>query len=501
VDQKLQQLSAVATRSDVASDARPSAIRVSLLAGTGGGTGSGMVIDVANLIKSLAAERNLQVEVHGYFVCNCFANSNSLPLLATNTYALLTELNHVTAVGNETGTDKPKNVQRFESPAAPFDYVYWMPVLSRKADAGQVDALDAMAKYLACQRLRDVGAAIGSCRQSKTPREEQDGRTLIIRKPGFASLAEQKRLFLSHLAAELAEAVKQHWLTKDNSADWERLVQQEQQALINLKANALAENGKGQASSAVPDQALTLTALRGRFREQMSFTLTSEVLRHIQHQLESCDDRGRPLISASDAKLIADTARAFISSLSASMQRESKRDYPIAMPPASKPLVAAGSRRILSKAIEKFDFKQPDRFLPVDEIDELVTSECQALLECSLSQPEFAAAIDAHIDLDQSLSRTLERATTDLLQCGSDRRTLLFAPTRNEQTAAIEKLQALRPQVAAIPSDVDDVIIICEESGISPRSLANGLERVLPGIADAARRLQTRVDIDWQSLY
>ena len=155
-----------------------------------------MVIDVANLIKSLAAARNLPVEVHGYFVCNCLANNNSAPLVAANTYALLTELNHVTALGNESSADKATHVRQFESREAPFDYVYWIPSHSRKADGSQIDSLEAMAKYLASERSSAVSAAIRSCRESKTPREQQSVRTLTIRKPGFASLAEQKRSFL-----------------------------------------------------------------------------------------------------------------------------------------------------------------------------------------------------------------------------------------------------------------------------------------------------------------
>ena len=101
IDQKLQQLGTLAGSTDVAGEARDGTIKVVILAGTGGGTGAGMAIDVANAAKSLAATRGLQVEVHGFFVCTCFASNNSSPLVAANTYSLLTELNHATALGNE----------------------------------------------------------------------------------------------------------------------------------------------------------------------------------------------------------------------------------------------------------------------------------------------------------------------------------------------------------------------------------------------------------------
>ena len=156
---------------------------------------------------------------------------------------------------------------------------------------------------------------------------------------------------------------------------------------------------------------------------------------------------------------------------------------------------------MLSRAVEKFDFKQPERFLAADEIDNLLKMRVPgASWKTSLAQPELAAAIDAHIELDQVLSRTLECATTDLLQCGSDRRTLLFVPKSESQMAIAEKIRALRPLLAVVPADVRGALVVSEESGISPRSLALGLDRVFPGVADAARRLQTRVDIEWQSV-
>ena len=47
---------------------------------------------------------------------------------------------------------------------------------------------------------------------------------------------------------------------------------------------------------------------------------------------------------------------------------------------------------------------------------------------------------------------------------------------------------------------VEDVLVVSEESGISPRSIALGLECMYPGIADAARRLHTRIDVEWLRL-
>jgi hypothetical protein len=74
----------------------------------------------------------------------------------------------------------------------------------------------------------------------------------------------------------------------------------------------------------------------------------------------------------------------------------------------------------------------------------------------------------------------------------------VFAPQSSAAGGAVEAIQKNRSLAAVIPTPLDDVVIAAEESGISPRSLAMVLERVFPGIADAARRLHTRVDVDWQ---
>jgi hypothetical protein len=163
-------------------------------------------------------------------------------------------------------------------------------------------------------------------------------------------------------------------------------------------------------------------------------------------------------------------------------------------------LIAAASRRVLSNRVQKFDPRQPDRFLPTDALDEIIRTECLTLLEEILCEPALAESITALIEIDKAATSTLKCATTDILQCGFDRRTLLFVPHEEAQGAAAEKIRSARPLAAVVPAAVDDAIVVSEETGISPRSLARGLERVFPGIADAARRLHTRIDIEWQGL-
>jgi serine/threonine protein kinase len=500
IDQKLQQLARVAgTASDSGQTSVP-AIRVVLLAGTGGGTGAGTVIDVANAVRSSATGRDLQVEVHGFLVCTCLASLSSSPLAAANTYSLLMELNHAANSGNEGNSGQTSRNLPFESRAAPFDCVYCVPIRARSKDNQTTDALEPIAQYLALESSAGARAAIRTCREAQTPREQSRGRSLSLRLFGLSSLADQKTELLNKLAIELREAIKQHWMTKDNSADWERLVRDELLA-ARVTAPAVVNGGE---SEVTPVRATandsTPLALRGRFKDHMSLEFASEVLRQIQQRLEDRDDRGKPFILPGDAKLIADTARAVTAFLAANVQRESDKGSSFTTSPTLRPLIAEGSRRVISHAVENFDSRHSERFLPVEAVDDLIQTECRALLEKCLASRELAAEITKLLDLDRALLSAIDNVDTDLLQCGRDRRTLVFMPNESPQGSATESLRAVRPLAGLFSVDVDDFVVVSESAGVSPRSVAIGLERVFPGIADAARRLLTRIDIEWQPL-
>jgi hypothetical protein len=250
----------------------------------------------------------------------------------------------------------------------------------------------------------------------------------------------------------------------------------------------------------LPVNDTTPLALRGRFKEQMPLEFVSEVLRSIERQLAARDDHGRPLLISKETKLIADTASARIASLVAKLDRVTASGLRFASSPILRVLVAAGSQHVIQHAIEKCEAKQPEKFLPLDALDELLQSTSRTLLEGAMAQPELATALSGMIALDEALAGTIEHASADLLQCGSDRRTIVVVPKDQLQSPVVEKLRAQRPEAAIVAADVDDVFVVSEESGVSPRSFALGLERVFPGIADAARRLLTRIDIEWKSL-
>jgi serine/threonine protein kinase len=499
VDKKIERLGKLAGTPGTDGEPRDKTIKIVLLAGTGGGTGAGVAIDVANIITTQAARRNVSVEVNGLFVCPCLASSNSAPLAAANTYALLTELNQATAHGNVANGETSREGQPFESQAAPFDHVYFVPSRPRTADAQAVDPLDIIARYLAYEAIPDARAALRSCREAQTPRRSPGGRTLTLRKLGHASLDDRRHELISELAVELAAAVKRYWVAHDRSQNWKQLVLDEQKAASVPKL--APQNGDPSAPIAVvPVNDATPLALRARFKDYLPLQFASDALEQIQKRLEARDERGRPVILAREAKLIADAAAGAAAEIVRRAPMEAGADSRFAGSSELHSLIATASQRVLKQAIATIDLRQPERFLAADALDHVLESECQRLLEESFNQPEFSEAVKGMLNIDQMLSRTIEQANNDLLQCGSERRTLLLVPKADANGRAAETVRRARPLAAVVPADVDDVAVVTEYAGISPRSLAQAITRVFPGIADAGHRLLTRIDIEWKPL-
>ena len=498
IDRKLERLTTLAGAKGGGDETYDETVRVVVLAGTGGGTGSGTVIDIANAAKSLANSRKLKVEVHGFFVLTCLGASGSSPLVAANTYALLEELNHATSNGNQTAGEKVARAQLFESASAPFDCVSLLPTGSRTGGDQRVDVLATAARCLAVEQTAEARAVLRSGRMSPTPREQLRGKSLAFKKVGYASLADQKRQFTHSLAVDLADAVKRHWLSTDRSADWNKLVREEQEALASAALSAPAI-GDSEAPARPAANDTSILALRGRFKEVMSLTFTSEVLQQIQRLLVARDDRNRPMLTGQEAKLVADKAHAAAVAL-ALQSSEAAKSIDRFSSADLQPLVVAAGRRVLSRAVETLEARQPERFLACGLADDSIQAECAALLEEHLGRPDVAGKINSLIDHEASVAFALNFATTDLLQCGGDRRTFLFVPKESTDKKTADTLLAARPLAAVVPATRDDAVILSEESGISPRSIALGLERVYPGIAEAAARLRTRIDIQWNDL-
>jgi hypothetical protein len=168
-------------------------IRVVVMAGMGGGTGAGMVVDLANAARSSSAALGMEAEIHAILIGACLGSAGAAPLAAANTFALLTEIHHTSTLGNR-GALSQAGEHPFESDRPPFDHVDCLPAQVRAKGGGQKAALQAAASYLA---LEINGAARGALRTSRsvlTPKEAAVAPARLLRSFGCIRLSELRKI-------------------------------------------------------------------------------------------------------------------------------------------------------------------------------------------------------------------------------------------------------------------------------------------------------------------
>ena len=140
-------------------------VRVVLLAGSSGGTGGGILVDVAQAAKSLARDLGVGVEVHSMVGVPERAAGTAESLSIANSYSLLTEIAHVQRFGN-VGTSSPSGpAERYEASTAAFDAVYMLSIPPRNVGDGRVRTFESIAEYLALEATSpDAATAIAAAR-------------------------------------------------------------------------------------------------------------------------------------------------------------------------------------------------------------------------------------------------------------------------------------------------------------------------------------------------
>ena len=485
IDQKLAQLATASPRRD---QQQPTEFRIVLLVGMGGGTGGGMAIDLANATRSRLQASGRRGQVQGVFVCTCLGNTSASPLSVANTYALLTELQFVSAFGNQGIHGASGSLQQLESRDRPFDLVYCVKTVHH-ADQPD-DGLCLIAQQMALASTDSVRQMLQCCQQTATPKELAHQGSLALRTFGSTAVAATEQQRIDRLAHCLARVIGQHWLGNASPSEWRQLDRTD-----NAQSSATSSEGQGNSADISPvvpaTSATPAEAWRHRFGDHAStrfaYEVVSRICRHSNSQDIGCETS---LSSTDPARFVERAAQA----LSAICKRVAESPQPDDLRSAEDQIIvddlASGSDRMLTKLIDDVEQMSPDSPFDAAQTERILATECVAAVEECLGRRSTG---------ETAAQQALERADVDLLQCGYDRRTFFVVPSSHPTGEAIDALTKARPTAALVAADVDESFVFCEGSGISPSSVLRGFERVYPGIAEAASRLFTRIDIDWSA--
>jgi hypothetical protein len=496
IDRKLDQLMTIGAGGE--DQQQPAGIRVVLLVGMGGGTGGGMAIDLANAVRSRLHNLGRQAQVQGVFVCSCLGNTSASPLSIANTYALLTELQFVSVFGNQGTREESSSLPQLESRNRPFDLVYCVKAKHR-ADESADDGLGLIAKQMSLASTDGVRQMLECCQQTATPKELVGQESLLLRTFGSSSLVGPKQNRINRLARYLARAIEQHWLGNAASSEWRRL-DRTSDAESSPKSPAL-QNDSAEGSKVAPLPCRTQAEeWRHRFGEHASARFVYEVVSRICRQAALPGACRTTLLSSTDPARLVELASQAVSSICKRAAESPKLGGPLS--DEDEIIVnklASSGHQVLTKLIDELEQMSADSPYDAATTERIIVTECVAVVQECLGQHSTAGAIDTNCAMQADMQQALDRVDVDLLQCGYDRRTLIVVSSSSKETETIGALTKARPTTAIVSADVDESMVFCECSGISPSSLARGFERVYPGIAEAARRLFTRIDIDWSA--
>jgi serine/threonine protein kinase len=201
-------LSAERTGLPWASGAAP---RVFLVSSISGGTGGGMVLDVAYLVRKVLRELGLADDALCGVLAHCTSRTpQGRDLSTANAYAFLAELRHCSDSQIAYPGDPSGGLPAFAAEESPFAQTYLVHLGEDLEPAEFTAAVGRLARYLYCSSVTPAVAFFDRCRQRPTA-EEQPSADPTVRTFGLCPLGFSYDDVPMAAADELAKALILRW--------------------------------------------------------------------------------------------------------------------------------------------------------------------------------------------------------------------------------------------------------------------------------------------------
>lgn len=195
--------------------------RVYVIAGLGGGTGSGMFIDLAYTAHVQLRRLGYAVpEVVGLFFLPTVEANRNHPMLLGNAFAALTELRHFGSPGATFTAQYEAKQPAITSAEPPFQRYVLLP---QEAEEGAPQDLTGLAAgFLLRDLLTPLGRTADAARgqlipATKLPRLLSDARVPpICQTIGMYRLSWPRQLLIERSARRIAQRIVEHWTDKDS---------------------------------------------------------------------------------------------------------------------------------------------------------------------------------------------------------------------------------------------------------------------------------------------
>jgi hypothetical protein len=197
--------------------------RVYLVAGLGGGTGSGMVLDVAYAVRHRLKRMGYDhPDVIGILLLPPWAGPSCRPLAMGNSFAALTELNHFSMPGVPyTACIDDKEVTLLDH-GSPFSRFSLIPIRSPQEQTTEPVGAEIAAEFLWRNLVTPFGRSADDCREQirSLPGVTPDAMVIAGQTFGLFSLTWPRRPLLERAARWICYQMLEKWISPDR-----RLVQ------------------------------------------------------------------------------------------------------------------------------------------------------------------------------------------------------------------------------------------------------------------------------------
>lgn len=181
----------------------------------GGGTGSGMLIDLAYSLRRLLAEQGAPTkDLAAFLFCGAPTDNATPQGERANLFATLTELNHYSDKAVEFQAEYAQHNIQLKDPGAPFSSVYLSRVSHRSPDAIR-DVASRMASYV----FHDLASPMGAYLEYSRGRQQQATDT-VFRAFGSYAIWFPRGLLLRVAARLASQRLIQNWLHQRVDQAW-----------------------------------------------------------------------------------------------------------------------------------------------------------------------------------------------------------------------------------------------------------------------------------------
>lgn len=491
--------------------------RIVIVASTSGGTGSGMALDLAQAIRNIAQERDIQnLELLGILGNCCGVSGEAKEFSQVNTMAFLREYFSIGRQGNRTNKTLDSGTEIFEGDGLPFDHTYFISSQQGRLKLSVEQWIEQTAEYLTVDIASGCGPLFDGCRSLQ---ECENGveTSDLVRSFAVAPLNERQEVVVRRAKENLCALVAKHWRRRHECSSVPEVQPRGAKARllkfmsrkkhdVKQGANAAEEDPRESLQSAICKefgsasdsefatgllQGLTdplATVLENRLRDDESDYYADRLIHHAFQQL-----------TAVVCQFASESPDGAV--MSARCLKSAERDTELPATPGSDSRLTALVSKTAQQVCGEFLAALLESPKPFSlELEPFLRDSVDSAVSMLVCSEGAEQAVELLANCQTDLALVLESTAVGPPGCGHIRRALVVLPWRYSDSQLAEKVKTLLPKLTIVHGNVLRPLFIYEASGLSLPLIASNMCADRPELAEAAWRVQTRNDVEWLEL-